>query len=80
MRASKFLSRWKQYITCVSTLSLNSLPLPLPFFKLRQQSRCPSPPRARRCCASTVDRADVVSRIGAEGVEPSSCSSRCRRR
>ena len=33
MRAPKFLSRWKQYYLCLNSVS--TLPLSLPFFKLR---------------------------------------------
>ena len=36
MRASKFLSRWKQYYLCLNSVS--TLPLSLPFFKLRLQT------------------------------------------
>jgi len=36
MRAPKFLSRWKQYYLCLNSVS--TLPLSLPFFKLRLQT------------------------------------------
>ena len=79
MRASKFLSRWKQYYLCLNSQSQLSASAS-PFLQAAPAVALPVASARATLLRVTVDRAEVVSRIGAEGVEPSSCSSRCRRR